>query len=178
MNVESNLSFPCPNLYDSDTVLIENCVFLQKKKKACLFCLTKFILVAKEKSFWRDFNGYWSLLLLRVSPGSLTVELNGGLSNLLDISLYFPWDQSSHKWIDQNSPLRGWELAEGYIWGHVWAMHGVKNPCLRSGYVPVPGSRSGVFRVGLVIHQNPLCLCPHCADIILPDFYVKLLGRG
>lgn len=57
-------------------------------------------------------------------------------------------------------------------------MHGVKNPCLRSGYVPVPGSRSGVFRVGLVIYQNPLCLCPHCADIILPDFYVKLLGRG
>lgn len=50
MNAESNLSFSCPNLYDSDTLLIENCVFLQKKKKTCLFYPTKLILVVK-KSF-------------------------------------------------------------------------------------------------------------------------------
>lgn len=57
-------------------------------------------------------------------------------------------------------------------------MHGVKNPYPRGGYVPVPGSRSGVFKVGLVILQNPLCPQPHYADILPSDFYGKLLGSS
>lgn len=50
MNMESNLSFSCPNLYDSDILLIESCVFLQKKKKVCLVYPAKFIVVVREKS--------------------------------------------------------------------------------------------------------------------------------
>jgi len=50
MNMESNLSFSCPNLYDSDTLLIESCVFLQKKKEVSLFYPVKFVVVARENS--------------------------------------------------------------------------------------------------------------------------------